>query len=34
MADKSNVFPVFIKAEYDGGDPFDAFSRHLENADQ
>ena len=32
MADRGNTFPVFIRAEYDGGDPFDAFSRHLENA--
>lgn len=31
MAEK-NVFPVFIKAEYTGDDPFDDFSRYLERA--
>lgn len=32
MAGKSNEFPVYIKAEYDGGDPFETFTRHLESA--
>ena len=32
MAGKSNEFPVYIKAEYTGGDPFDDLSRHLERA--